>query len=102
MPLQEVERLLPEIGPGLDPVTIHSRCRRGSDTVELANRQVLNEFCAHPRRDDEQPIRLAMVRGELGQKFVVGTPAWATRRPGVRNHQKGSARRAGLFPDAML
>jgi hypothetical protein len=67
MPLQEVERLRSEIGPGVDAVTIHSRCRRGTDTVELANRQALNEFRAHPRRDDEQPIRLAMVRGEFGQ-----------------------------------
>ena len=63
MPL--LKRLRSEIGPGVDAVAIHSRRCRGPDTVELANRQVLNELSAHPRRDDEQAIRLAMVRGEL-------------------------------------
>src|SRR4051812_22178352 len=71
MPLQEVERLLPEIGSSVDAVTIHSQCGRRSDAVELANRQAFNELCAHPWRDDEQSIGLSMVRGELSQKFVV-------------------------------
>src|SRR5436853_2595040 len=72
MLLQEVKRLFPEIGPGVDAVTIHSRCCRRSDAVELANWQALSEFCAHPWRDDKQTIRLSMVRGEFGQEFVVG------------------------------
>lgn len=66
MPLQEIERPRSEICPGVNAVTIHFCCRRGSDTVEFANRHVLNEFCAHIRRDDKQAVRLAVVRGELG------------------------------------
>src|SRR5262245_42880130 len=75
MSLQEFERLRSEIGPGMDAVAIHSRRRRGPDTVELADWQTLNKICAHPRSDDIQAVRLAMVRGELGQKFVVGHPS---------------------------
>src|ERR1700716_2666451 len=72
MPLQEVERLRSEIGPGADAMSIHSRCRRRSDTVEVTNRQVLDEIRSHLWRDDIQTVWLLVVGGELGQEFVVG------------------------------
>jgi len=40
--------------------------------MELAHRQLLHEARTHPWRDDEQPVRPAMIRGELGQELVVG------------------------------
>ena len=45
---------------------------RRADAVEFADRQRLDEGRPHPRRDDEQPVRLAVVGGELGEELVVG------------------------------
>jgi hypothetical protein len=40
--------------------------------MKLSDRQGLDEHRAHFRGDDEQPIRLAVVGGELGEELVVG------------------------------
>ena len=58
------------------PLRIPSRSilaqRHGADPVEPPDRQVLDEGRAHPRRDDEQPVGLALVGRHLGEELVVG------------------------------
>ena len=40
--------------------------------MKLPDRQGLDEFRPRCRRDDEEPVGLAMIRGQLGEKLVVG------------------------------
>jgi len=43
--------------------------------MEALYRQRRDEARPHGRRDDEQPVGLAVVGGEFRQELVVGTPA---------------------------
>ncbi len=61
-----------EIEPGFNPEVRHLRGGRGPDTVKLPDRKGLDEFRPHVGSDDEEPVRLAMVRGELSKELVVG------------------------------
>ena len=45
--------------------------------MEALYRQRRDETRPHGRRDDEQPVGLAVVGGEFHQELVVGTPAAA-------------------------
>src|SRR5579875_2939854 len=72
MPLQESQGLRLEVKPGLDPEPLHLGGGGGPYAGELPDRQGLDESRPHPGGDDEQPVRLAVIRGELGEKLVVG------------------------------
>jgi hypothetical protein len=72
MLLQELQGLALEIEPGFYAETRHLLRGGGSDAVKLPDGQALDETRAHFRRDDEQPVRLAVVGSELGEKLVVG------------------------------
>ena len=56
----------------MDAERLHLFSRDRTDPVEAAHLQVLDEGCAKLGRDDEQPVRPAVVRGQLGQELVVG------------------------------
>jgi hypothetical protein len=70
--LKEGKRLLSEVEPGFDPEPIHLRCRRRPNAVELLDPQYFDEGRPHLRCNDEEAIGLAMIRGELGEEFVIG------------------------------
>jgi hypothetical protein len=70
--LKEGKRQPSEVEPGFDPNPMHLRCRRRSNAVELLDRQSFDEGKPHLRCNDEEAIWLAMIRGELGEEFVVG------------------------------
>jgi hypothetical protein len=91
MLLQERYALRPQVEAVVDPETIHLGGGRRAYTVELANRKSLDKSWSHPRGDDEQPVRLVVVGGQLGQELVVGDPG------------RGGQRRLGLDagPDAL-
>ena len=72
MLLKEGKRLLSEVEPGFDPEPIHLRCRRRPNAVELLDRQSFDEGRPHLRCNDEEAIGLTVIRGELGEEFVVG------------------------------
>src|ERR1700720_1189477 len=72
MLLKEGKGLLSEVEPGFDPESIHLRCRRWPNAVELLDRQSFDEGRPHLRCNDEEAIGLTMIRGELGEEFVVG------------------------------
>ena len=72
MLLKEWQGLRPEIEPRLDPEPIHLRCRRRPNAVELLDRQRLDERGPYLRCNYKEAIGLAMIRGELGEEFVVG------------------------------
>ena len=40
--------------------------------MKLPDRQRLDECRPHFRSDDEEPVRLAVIRGEFGEELVVG------------------------------
>jgi hypothetical protein len=69
---EEGKRLFFEVEPGFDPEPIHLRCRRRPNAVELLDRQSFDEGRPHLRCNDEEAIGLTMIRGELGEEFVVG------------------------------
>ena len=71
---QEHARLCPQVKAGMDAERVHARRRLRADAVELGHGQALDEARPHARRDDEQPVGLAVVRRKLGQKLVVGHP----------------------------
>ena len=69
--LEERQRLGLEVGAVADPSRSILRTSR-PDPVEPPDRQVLDKGRAHPRRDDEQAVGLALVGGHLGEELVVG------------------------------
>ncbi len=71
VPGQEVERLCPQVKTGADAEAVHLGRGHRAHAVELANRQLLHEGRPHLRGDDEQPVRFAVIGGELGQELVV-------------------------------
>ena len=71
---QELSRLASEVEPRSDAEIVHLCRRHRSDTMEFAYRQLGYEVWSHFRGDDEQPVRLAVVRRELCQELVVGHP----------------------------
>ena len=71
VPGQEVERLCPQVKTGADAEAVHLGRGHRAHAVELANRQILHEGRPHLRGDDEQPVRFAVIGGELGQELIV-------------------------------
>ena len=76
----------PQIATGRNSEFRHLSSRRRPDAVELADRQGLHKGRPHARRDDEQPVRFAMIGCQLGEELV------------VRN--AGRCGQAGFLPDA--
>jgi hypothetical protein len=74
MVLQEGRGLRPEVDSGFDTEPRHLLGCRRPDAVKLPDRQGLYECRPHFGRDNEKPIRLAMIRGKFGEKLVVGDP----------------------------
>ena len=72
MLMQEGQGLRPEVEPGFDPEPLHLLGCRRSDAVKLPDRQGFDESRPHFGRDDEEPVRLAVIRGKLGEELVVG------------------------------
>lgn len=72
MLLKELPSLAHKVEPGLDTELGHLSRRRRTDAVKLPHRQRLDEGRPHFRRDDEEPVRLAVIGGEFGEKLVVG------------------------------
>jgi hypothetical protein len=70
MLLQEGQGLRPEVESSLDPKSLHLTSRRRPDAVKLSDRQGLDEFRPHLGSDDEEPIRLAVIRGQFGEELV--------------------------------
>jgi len=72
MVLQETHCLALKIEPGLDTEPRHfpGGCR--PYTVKLPDGQRLDNGRPHFRRNDEQPVRLAVIGGEFGEELVVG------------------------------
>ncbi len=70
--LKEGKRPLSEVESGFDPEPIHLRCCRRPNAVELLDRQSFDEGRPRLRCNDEEAIGLTMIRGELGEEFVVG------------------------------
>ena len=69
---QELQRLRPKVRAGEDAQPVHPLLLLRPDAVEPADRQALHVGFALVRRDDEQPVRLVLVGGELGEELVVG------------------------------
>ena len=72
MLLQESQGLRPEVEPGLDPEAPHLGGGRRPDAVKLPDRQGLDKFRPHFGSDDEEPVRLAVIRSKLREELVVG------------------------------
>ena len=72
MLLQEGLGLRPQVEPGFDAQLGHLLGCRRSDAVKLPHRQGFDEFRPHFGSDDEEPVRLAVIRGEFGEEFVIG------------------------------
>ena len=72
MLLQKGQGPRPEVKPGFDPEQRHLLGCRRSDAVKLPDRQGLDESRPHFGSDDEEPVRLAVIRGKLGKELVVG------------------------------
>src|SRR5262249_8036968 len=68
---QEGFVLCPEIERGEDPELLHPCGCRWPDAVKPLHRERLDKIRPHRRRDDEETIRLAIVRGYLGEELVV-------------------------------
>src|SRR5262249_60505314 len=68
---QEGFVLRPQIARGEDPELLHLRRRRRADTMKPLNRERFDKTRPHLRRDDEETIGLAMIRGELGEELGV-------------------------------
>ncbi len=68
---EEGERLTTEVQAGADAQRLYPARRHRADAMELADLKVLNERRSHPRRDDEQPVRLAVIRRQLGKELIV-------------------------------
>ena len=62
----------PEVEPGFDPEPLHLLGCRRSDAVKLPDRQGFDEYRSHSGSDYEEPVRLAVIRGKLGEELVVG------------------------------
>jgi len=75
MPLQELQRLLAQVQARHDAKPVHLGAGHGTDTVETADLERLDETGPHLRCDDEEAVGLAMIGGELGQEFVVADPS---------------------------
>ncbi len=82
---EERARLLAQVKARVDAERVHPGRGLRANAVELAHRQPLHESRSHAGRDDEQPVRLAMVGGQLGEELVVGHP--------------GGRGQAGFLPD---
>jgi hypothetical protein len=72
MLLQEIQGLAFKVKPCFDTELHHFPRRRRPDAVKLSHRYRLDEGRPRLRRDDEEPIRLTVIRGEFRQKLVVG------------------------------
>ena len=72
MLLEEDQGLRSEVEAGLDPKSLHFGGRRRPDAVKLPDWQGLHKFRPHLRSDDEEPVRLAVIRGQFGEELVVG------------------------------
>ena len=72
MVLEKGQGLRLEVEPGPDSELLHLPGCRGSDAVKLPDRQALDECRAHFGGDDEEPVRLAVIRGELRKELVIG------------------------------
>ena len=81
--LEEWQGPGPEVASVADPEPLHLVARHRTDPVEPPDRQVLDERRAHPRRDDEQAVGLALVGRHLGEELVVGD-ARGGGQPGSR------------------
>src|SRR6266446_5535984 len=66
MLLQKGLGLRPQVEPGFDAQPGHLLGCRRSDAVKLPHRQGLDEYWPHLGRDDEEPVRLAVIRGKFG------------------------------------
>ena len=72
--LQERHALRPQVEPGADAEPVHLGRRHRADGMEPAHIEGLDEGGAAAGRDHEQPVRLAVVGGELGEELVIGHP----------------------------
>jgi Integrase core domain len=84
--LKEGKRLLSEVEPDFDPEPIQLRCRCRPNAAELLDRQSFDEGRPHIRCNDEEAIGLTMIRGELGEEFVVGDTRGDIARRSLPSH----------------
>ena len=91
--LEKRQCLRLEIAAVTDAEPFHLGAGHRTNPVKLADRQSFDEGRAHPGRDDEQSIGLALVGSHLGQKLVI-RDAGGRREPGL-----GADSRPNLFGD---
>ncbi|MNU56952.1 hypothetical protein D3C71_460570 [compost metagenome] len=72
--LQEGQGLTLQVRAGLYAQAVHLLRRHRPDAMETLHRQGLDKGLPSPWRDHELAVRLALVRGQLGQELVVGHP----------------------------
>ena len=71
MLLQKGEGLIPKVDTGADAERLHLVRGNRSDAMKFRDRQLLDEARPHLRRDDELPVGLMMVGGQLSQELIV-------------------------------
>ena len=82
MAFEKLERAVAQVAPVFDAEPLHLGGGRRADAMELRDRQRLDERGPHTGCDDEQPVRLVLIGGKLGEEFVVGN-AGGGRQPGL-------------------
>src|SRR5690606_17966031 len=71
---QELKGLPCLIGAGQNTMRLHPRRCRRTDAVKATDGQAMDKLGSSLRRDYEQPVRFALVRGQLGEKLVIADP----------------------------
>ena len=82
MVFENIQRAGTQVCPGMNAQTIHASGGGWANTVECAHWQRGHKGLPHPRRNNKQSIGFAMIRRQLGQKFIVGHPG-RSGQPGL-------------------